>query len=87
MTRQLTNSLLSRAFKAAVKARELNAELTEAFNARYGCTYSDVSCDGLIDALDYGTARSYPTIDVCDMLMAACDRPALSSQSRNTEAG
>lgn len=78
---KLTNALLKRAHLAAVRHSALNAMLTKAFNERYGCTYSDIDCDNLIDALDYG-AGSLPTVDICDEAMAELGHPAVTSQDR-----
>ena len=73
---KLTNRLLKRACRIAVEASKVQAELTEAFNERYGCTYSDVDADHLIDALDYGGATV--TVEDCDMTYSG--HPPLSSQ-------
>lgn len=78
------SSLVRRAQKAAQTHRDLTAEITEAFVARYGVTHSDAGCDFLIDAFDYG---EHPTLSVrkIDELMAATGNPMLSKAP--TEAG
>lgn len=50
----LTRAVLKRAHEAAVAHSRAQALLTDAMRDRYGCTHSDVDCDHLIDALDYG---------------------------------
>lgn len=68
--RRLTSDLLRRAHLAAVRHSELADQITEAFRARYGRTHSDVDCDDLIDALDYGQG-SCPTLADADAMMEA----------------
>lgn len=75
---KLTDSLLKRAHKAAVRFAALNAKITAAFEQRYGCTYSDVDCDHLIDSLDYGQGGA-PSVADCDRDMVGCGRALLSS--------
>ncbi len=53
MTR-LTNRLLKKAGRIASEANAMQQVLTELFNKRYGCTYSDIDADSIIDVLDYG---------------------------------
>lgn len=77
MTR-LTNSLLRRTHLAAVRHNALTAQITEAFEERYGCTYSAVDEDCIIDSLDYGSGNTV-TIEECDRLMAEAGHPALTS--------
>lgn len=79
---KLTNALLLQAHRAAIRHGAMNAQLTKAFNARYGCTYSDVDCDTLIDSLDYGNGPLVTVAD-CDRDMANAGRPAspLSSET------
>lgn len=80
MTR-LTDNLLKRAHAAAVRHNALNAKLTSAFNERYGCTYSDVDADWIIDSLDYGSG-SEVTVEQCDQIMTDAGRPPVTSQVR-----
>lgn len=68
---RLTSALLDRAHRAAVRNAEMASLVTEAMRQRYGCTHSDVDCDDLIEALDYGSGNA-PTLTECDRLMAAC---------------
>jgi len=77
---KLTNRLLKRACRIAVEASKVQGELTEAFNERYGCTYSDVDADPLIDSLDYG--GSVVTVDDCDQIMTDAGCPPLSSRDQ-----
>lgn len=49
----LTLKLLKKASHHAAKSQSIRGQLDEAFNARYGATYSDADCDILIDTLDY----------------------------------
>lgn len=65
----LTNALLQEAVSVAKRNREMAARMTAAFMERYGVTYSDVDCDTLIDALDYGLG-SAPTLADADNAMA-----------------
>lgn len=70
----LTNALLRRAHKVAVKQSAISSELTAAFEERYGATYSDVDEDMIIDALDYGVGGPV-TLAECDNLMTAAGYP------------
>ncbi len=63
--------LLKRAAKAAKEQKLLNNQLTQAFEDRYGCTYSDVDADELIDCLDYGHGGSFKASEV-DEIMSRC---------------
>lgn len=74
---KLTQRLLDRANRVAKEAATVQSELTEAFNARYGVTYSDVDCDWLIDAFDYGGSADRITVAECDKYMAECGAPKL----------
>lgn len=47
----------------------MQAELTEAFEERYGCTYSDADADAIIDVLDYGGGERITLAD-CDREMS-----------------
>lgn len=73
---KLTAALLRRAAEAAMEHSKYNAMMSEAFNERYGHTYSDVDCDPLIDQLDYGSG-GIPTLAECDEEMARCGAPKL----------
>ena len=72
---KLTNALLKRAAAAASRQADLNRQLTEAFEERYGKTYSEVDADSIIDALDYGHGPI--TLAECDQHMAIAGAPAL----------
>lgn len=81
---KLTTALLRKAARIAAKSRKINAELTAAFNERYGCTYSDVDCDSLIDILDYGLGETGKTLRECDRAMALCGiHPIAPQQCRD----
>lgn len=77
---KLSDALLRRAHRAAVRHSALNQQLTKAFQERYGCTYSDVDCDNLIDALDYG-AGSEPTVESCDAAMSESGCEVISAKA------
>ncbi|MCJ8336550.1 MAG: hypothetical protein MJH10_20355 [Epibacterium sp.] len=62
--------LLKRAVRIAVASHHIQSELTEAFEARYGCTYSDVDADQLIDMFDYGSSNREPSVAFVDKQMA-----------------
>lgn len=66
--------LLHRAALIAEKHAKVQGLLTEAFNHRYGCTYSDVDADELIDYLDYGAGGFYTARDVDAIMKAAKER-------------
>lgn len=69
----LTNRLLKRAARLAFEHSAVQSDLTRAFNARYGCTYSDVDCDEIIDILDYHGGAI--TVEQCDDAMERCGFP------------
>lgn len=73
---KLTNRLLKRACRIAAEASKVQAELTDAFNERYGLTYSDIDADNLIDSLDYGTGSAV-TVEDCDRDMTNAGYPPL----------
>lgn len=77
---RLTDTLLKRAHQAAIRHNTFNARLTKAFEQRYGCTYSDVDCNSIIDSLDYGNGPLV-TVQFCDSAMAACGRNVLAKDS------
>lgn len=66
---KMFRGLLRRATRIAREFSEVQGELTEAFNERYGCTYSDIDADQLIDTLDYGTCLQPPTVAQVDIEM------------------
>lgn len=78
---KLTDSLLKRAHHIAIQHSALNHKLTKAFEQRYGCTYSDVDCDSIIDSLDYGHGPPV-TVEFCDSAMLACGRAHLVSSGK-----
>ena len=59
---------------AAKEHARLSSQITEAFIERYGQTHSDVDCDHLIDALDYGL-KDISSLAECDKAMALCGVP------------
>lgn len=61
----LNTRLLRQAAALAARAQAMQQKLTEAFEERYGTTYSAVDCDELIDVLDYAGG---------DIDLAFCDR-------------
>lgn len=71
---KLTSKLLERANRIAALHAIVSAEITAAFNERYGATHSYVDCDFLIDALDYGVVAA-PTLAECDAAMESCGAP------------
>lgn len=73
MTTKLTNSLLKKAARLSAEFQEIQSQLTDAFNERYGVTYSDVDADMIIDTLDYGGGDL--TVADCDSIMAATGNP------------
>jgi hypothetical protein len=73
---KLTNGLLRRAHRAAVKHAELSARITEAFEERYGTTHSAIDCDDIIECLDYGHGHEMTVAD-CDEAMARSGTPTL----------
>lgn len=74
---KLNAALLRRAVAVSKAASKVQRELTVAFEERYGRTYSDVDCDPLIDALDYGGGSGL-TVEDCDRFMAEYDVYPLS---------
>lgn len=68
--RQFTG-LLKRAARIARQASDVSGELSKAFEERYGCTHSDVDCDYLIDAVDYGQGGEL-SAKIADREMAQC---------------
>lgn len=73
MTIKLTNRLLKKAARLSAEFQEIQSQLTDAFNERYGVTYSDVDADAIIDTLDYGGGDL--TVEECDNIMAATGNP------------
>lgn len=71
MGAKLTQRLLDRAVRIAKAAAKVQGELTEAFEQRYGLTYSDVDCDALIDIFEYGGGARVTVAD-CDREMLLC---------------
>lgn len=70
---KLTQRLLNRAGLIARQAAKVQSELTDAFNDRYGTTYSDVDADEIIDVLDYiGGGIS---LAECDRIMTEAGFP------------
>lgn len=76
---KLTNSLLKKAAKISADNMAMAGDLTEAFNERYGVTYSDIDADGIIDILDYGGGTNL-TVAQCDAIMGALGYPPLGEE-------
>lgn len=74
---KLTSALLRKATRVAADSAAVQRQLTEAFQERYGVTYSDVDADPIIDALDYGTGR-LSSLAECDRIMAEHGAPRLT---------
>lgn len=68
---KLSTALLRRANSAAAEHRKLSDMITAAFLDRYGKTHSEVDCDSLIDALDYGSGY-ISSLAECDRQMELC---------------
>lgn len=76
MSDQEFTALLQKTARLAAAHFKAQAELTEAFRERYGCSYSDVDCDQLIECLDLnGGGRLNAT--KADEMMADCNAPKL----------
>lgn len=82
MTR-LTADLMRKAARIASEHQEMMSKLTDAFNDRYGVTYSDVDCDALIDTFDYGQAGNDDNLTLADAdrYMAQCGVKPLKGAS------
>lgn len=63
---KLTNRLLKKACKISKQYAEMQAILLEAFEDRYGVTYSEVDCDPIIDILDGVGGVPVITVAECD---------------------
>jgi len=79
MRAKLDAKLIRRAIRVSEQAHKVQYDLTDAFRARYGVTYSDVDCDFLIDLFDYG-GGDVPSLAQCDAAMAACGVKPLAQQ-------
>ena len=75
--------LLTKACRAARAHARLNHKITDAFEARYGCTYSDVDADSLIESLDYGSVTV--TVAECDADMTLHGKPPTALSARKTD--
>lgn len=71
----LTTKLLQRAARLAEQSQAVQVQLTQAFEARYGTTYSAIDCDDLIDILDYN--GGHVTLRIADEAMTSCGHPPL----------
>lgn len=76
---RLTDNLLRRAVIAAGRHAAMQAELSKAFEERYGKTYSDVDADYIIDALDCGQGSI--TLVECDEHMARLGAPVIKRKT------
>ena len=75
----LTDKLLRDAAKTARDQMLIQGKLSEAFESRYGLTYSDVDADEIIDILDYGAGGKL-TIADCDRIMGDLGHPPRESE-------
>lgn len=46
--------IINRMAKIAFERVELSQQIDAICVERYGCTYSEIDCDGIIDVLDFG---------------------------------
>lgn len=72
------SKLVLSAQKIARKHMDLSSQITEAFIARYGITFSDIDADELIEAFDYGGGDCF-TVHEIDKIMTSKGYPPLSS--------
>lgn len=79
MAPPLSTDLLMRANELAHQTTLIQDELTQAFEERYGVTYSEVDADSLIDALDYGSGGRI-TLRECDKIMLEHGKPVLKKK-------
>lgn len=79
----LTKRLLNQACRIAEKQLAMSHVLTDAFNERYGVTYSDVDADQIIDALDYGVGTI--TLAGCDSIMTEAGYPPRREARKQAE--
>lgn len=68
------SGLLRRAIRIAQEVNSIQSELTDAFEQRYGATYSGVDADVLIDVLDCGQGEDVNAGD-CDEIMSDLGYP------------
>jgi len=80
MKPKLTQKLLNKAGRLAKEMASVQNELTDAFCARYGTTYSDVDADSIIDVLDY--SGGHITLAECDNIMTECGFPPITTNSQ-----
>lgn len=78
LTNRQFAGLLKRAARLAAEKAAVQQELSEAFRARYGVTYSDVDADWIIDELDYGGGETI-TVARSDEEMTICGYPPLDT--------
>lgn len=71
---KLTAALLRKAVSISEKHFAIQQELSDAFQDRYGVTYSDIDCDELIDIFDYGGGQM--DLKTCDEIMNSHGYPA-----------
>lgn len=67
---KLSTSMLQKSARLADQRLKAQKQLTEAFEDRYGATYSDADCDSLIDILDYH--GGYVDLRMADDYMRSC---------------
>lgn len=75
--------LINRAVIIASKHALVQAELTKAFEDRYGCTYSDVDADQLIDLFDYQGGPAPTLVEVDEIMKEAIVRKDLNDGKRS----
>lgn len=77
MSTKLTSKLLQDVADLTARKAKLQQKLTEAFEERYGVTYSAVDSDELIDVLDYH--GGHINLKLADEAMFRAGYPALST--------
>lgn len=78
--------LLKKAARIAAENKDVQARITEAFEARYGVNHSDANNDKLIDTLDYGMGwyEGHFTAEKVDKEMAESGFPKLEGDASLT---
>lgn len=81
LTDKQLDKLIRRQNALACEHTDLATKLGEAFQERYGTEPSEVDCDEVIDALDYGVINDC-SLAYVDRAMRPSARPAQSQPSR-----
>lgn len=71
MTNNDFTKLLTKAVKYAKEHFNLLSEVDEECKRRYGCSYSDIDCDMLIDILDINGAEKLTADEFHEMMLEA----------------